>query len=96
MFCCGYHRGTQAAQEDSRYRRGRQASQHTEVQDPAQHLAEAVHDVDLVVGEEAELGGPGQHVLPHLHALKRQADLQGAANAQRPQPVDTSDADIFL
>lgn len=37
------------------------------------HLAEAVHDVDLVVGEQAVLGGPRQHVLPDLHALERQA-----------------------
>lgn len=53
------------------------------------HLAVAVHNVDFVIGEEAVLGGPGQHVLPNLNALKCQAhpaQLVAARGRRRLQP----------
>ncbi len=39
-----------------------------------------MHDVNLVVRKKAELGCPAQHVLPYIHALECQANLQGTAN----------------
>jgi hypothetical protein len=46
------------------------------------HLAVAVDNVHFIVREEAVLGGPCEHVLPNLHALKRKTHLPNLVTRQ--------------